>query len=127
MHELINKLAFSLFKKNNLEECSVEEIANLAKQYPYFSSAQLLLSAKQKQIDHQDFEKHLATASLHINNPLWLNHLFSGKPLKDKILLEEKNQAKEVIEEPNNDELVLERSRHEFIVASKQEEQIAIA
>ena len=125
MHELINKLAFSLFKKNSLEECSVEEIEDLAKQYPYFSSAQILLSAKQKQINHQDFEKHLATASLHVNNPLWLNHLLSGKPIKEKILVEEKIQAREVIEEPNNDELVLEKSRHEFIVASKQEKQIA--
>ena len=127
MHELINKLAFSLFKKNNLEECSVEEIEDLVKQYPYFSSAQILLTAKQKQTDHQDFEKHLATASLHVNNPLWLNHLLNGKPfIVEKIDVGEKTQAKEVIEEPNNDELVLERSRHEFIVASKQEEQIAI-
>ena len=128
MHELINKLAFSLFKKNNLEECNVDEIEDLAKQYPYFSSAQLLLAAKQKQTNHQDFEKHLATASLHVSNPLWLNHLLTSKPsITEKIIVEEKSQAIEVDEEPNNDELVLEKSRHEFIIASKQEEQITIA
>src|SRR5688572_10829019 len=127
MHELINKLAFSLFKKNSLEECNLEEIEDLAKQYPYFSSAQVLLAAKQKQTNHRDFEKHLATASLHIPNPLWLTHLLTGKPsIEETIIVEEKNQAREVIEEPNNDELVLEKSRHEFIVASKEEEQIAI-
>jgi len=128
MHELINKLAFSLFKKNSLEECNVEEIENLAKQYPYFSSAQLLLAAKQKQTSHPDLEKQLASASLHVNNPLWLNHLLTSQPaIKEKIVLEEKNQAIEVDEEPNNDELVLEKTRHEFVAASKQEEQIRVA
>ncbi len=127
MHELINKLAFSLFKKNNLEECILEDIEDLAKQYPYFSSARLLLAAKQKQTNHPDFEKHLTTASLHVNNPLWLNRLLTKPSQAEKIIVEEKNQAREVIEEPNNDELVLEKTRHEFIVASKQEAQIAVA
>ena len=128
MHELIHKLAFSLFKKKNLEECGLEEIEDLAKQYPYFSSAQVMLAAKQKQTNHRDFEKHLTTASLHVNNPLWLNHLLAGKPsIMEEIVVEEKNQAREVIEEPNNDELVLEKSRYEFIGGSKQEEQISVA
>ena len=127
MHELINKLAFSLFKKNSLEECSTEEIEHLARQYPYFSSAQLLLAAKQKQANDPDFEKQLISASLHVNNPLWLNHLLNSKPSKEKILVEEKITATEVDEEPNNDELVLERSRHEFVAASKPEEKITPA
>ncbi len=126
MHELINKLAFSLFKKNDLDECHLEEIEELAKQYPYFSSAQVMLAAKQKQTNHRDFEKHLTTASLHINNPLWLNHLLSKPSFTEKIIVDEKNQAREVMEEPNNDELVLEKSRHEFIIASRQEEQITV-
>jgi len=88
MHELINKLAFSLFKKNNLEECSVEEIEDLAKQYPYFSSAQVLLAAKQKQTDHPGFEKQLTTTSLHVSNPLWLDHLLNSKPSKKEIFVE---------------------------------------
>jgi len=128
MHELINKLAFSLFKKNGLEECSVEEIENLAKQYPYFSSAQLLLAAKHKQTNHQDFEKYLTTASIHISNPLWLDHLLANKPIvKEKVVIKEKSQENEVDEEPNNDELVLEKSHHQFVGASKQEEQIPVA
>ena len=119
MHELINKLAFSLFKKNSLEECNAEEIEDLAKQYPYFSSAQLLLAAKQKQANHNDFQKHLITASLHVNNPLWLDHLLNCKQTEKVKVVEEKLSTTEVDEEPNNDELVLEKSRHEFIVASK--------
>jgi hypothetical protein len=120
MHELINKLAFSLFRKNNLEECSIEEIGHLARQYPYFSSAQLLLAAKQKQTDHSDFEKQLIATSLHVNHPLWLEHLLNST--SEKIVIEEKIIATEVNEEPNNDELVLERSRHEFVNASQPEE-----
>lgn len=121
MHELINKLAFALFKKNSLEECSAEEIEDLAKQYPYFSSAQLLLAAKQKQTAHPDFEKHLVTASLHVNNPLWLDHLLNSSSFEQSTIIEEKLATTEIDEEPNNDELVLEKSRHEFIVASNQE------
>jgi hypothetical protein len=120
MHELINKLAFSLFRKNNLEECSIEEIGHLARQYPYFSSAQLLLVAKQKQTDHSDFEKQLIATSLHVNHPLWLDHLLNST--SEKIFIEEKIIATEVNEEPNNDELVLERSRHEFVNASQAED-----
>ena len=121
MHELINKLAFSLFRKNNLEECSIEEIGHLARQYPYFSSAQLLLVAKQKQTDHSDFEKQLIATSLHVNHPLWLDHLLNSTP-SEKIVIEQKIIATEVNEEPNNDELVLERSRHEFVNASQSED-----
>ena len=124
MHELINKLAFSLFRKNSLEQCSTEEIEHLAKQYPYFSSAQLLLAAKQKQTDHPDFEKQLISTSLHVNNPLWLDHLLNSKPSQEKIVIEERIIETEVDEEPNNDELVLETSRHQFVVASKPEEKL---
>jgi len=121
MHELINKLAFSLFRKNNLEECSIEEIDHLARQYPYFSSAQLLLAAKQKQTDHSDFENQLIATSLHVNHPLWLDHLLNNTS-SEKIVFEEKIIATEVNEEPNNDELVLERLRYEFVNASQPEE-----
>jgi hypothetical protein len=121
MHELINKLAFSLLRKTNLEECSIEEIEHLARQYPYFSSAQLLLVAKQKQTDHSDFEKQLISTSLHVNHPLWLDHLLNSNTF-EKIVVEEKIISTEVDEEPNNDELVLERSRYEFVDASKPEE-----
>ena len=125
MHELINKLALSLFRKSSLDQCSTEEIEHLAKQYPYFSSAQLLLAAKQKQTDHSDFEKQLISTSLHVNNPLWLDHLLNSQPPSpEKIVFEEKIIETEVDEEPNNDELVLERSRQEFVVASMPEEKI---
>ena len=127
MHEMINKLAFSLFKKNSLEECSIEEIRDLAEQYPYFSSAQLLLAAKQKQTDDPEFEKQLTTTALHVNNPLWLDHLLNSKPSKKEIVVEEKIAIAEVNEEPFNDEVVLENPRHEQITAQKTEEIIVPA
>jgi hypothetical protein len=123
MHELINKLAFSLFKKNSLEECSPEEIENLAKQYPYFSSAQLLLAAKQKAINHQDFENQLLLTSLHVNNPLWLNHLLNtGRTNKEKNFSEEQITASlPPYEDSDNDELVLENHSPEPTVLIKPE------
>ncbi len=122
MHELINKLVFSLFKKNRLEDCSIEQVEELAKQYPYFASAQVLLAAKQKQSGHPGLDKQLSTASLHINNPLWFDHLLNSKSSDEKIILQEKIPVEEVLEEPNNDELVLEKTHHGFIDASKKEE-----
>ena len=124
MHELINRLAFSLFRKNSLEQCSIEEIGLLAKQYPYFSSAQILLAAKLKETGNPGFEKHLRSTSLHVNNPLWLDHLLNSKPTSDKIAVEQKVIETEVNEEPNNDELVLATARHELVVASKPDEKI---
>lgn len=121
MHELINKLAFSLFKRNDLKDCSVEEIEELARQYPYFSSAQILLAAKQKQAASADLDEQVKTTSLHVNNPLWLDHLLNSEPTNENIF-EKKIQVAEVLEEPNNDELVLEKSNKEFVVASKMEE-----
>ena len=125
MHELINKLAFSLFGKKSLEQCSTKQVEQLAKEFPYFSSAQLLLAAKQKQADHPDFEKQLISTSLHVNNPLWLDHLLNSKPSPGKAVIEKKIIETEVDEEPNNDELVLERTRHEFVDASKPEEKLS--
>jgi len=124
MHELINKLAFSLFKKNSLEECAVDEIEELVKQYPYFSSAQLLLAAKRKLTGDGAFEKQLATTSLHVNNSLWLNLLLSNKPVVEEEIVEDNLADTEVNHEPNNDELVLERNRREFILASDHEEEV---
>ncbi len=124
MHELINKLAFSLFKKNSLEECNVEEIAELVRQYPYFSSAQLLLAAKQKQTNKEAFEKQLTTTSLHVDNPLWLDHLLNSEPAKHENIEDQGIVATEVNDEPNNDELVIERTRREFIVASNEKSNV---
>ncbi|HEU5163991.1 MAG TPA: hypothetical protein VFU29_00545 [Chitinophagaceae bacterium] len=125
MHELINKLAFSLFGKTSLEQCSIKQVEQLAKEYPYFSSAQLLLAAKQKQADHPDFEKQLISTSLHVNNPLWLDHLLNSKPSPGKTVIEKKIIETEVDVEPNNDELVLERTQREFVVTSKPDEKLA--
>lgn len=114
MHELINKLAFSLLKKNCIDDCTIEEIEDLATQYPYFSSAQLLLAAKQKQINQDDFEKQLGLTSLYVNNPLWLNHLLTSKQTaKEKITIQEPNKVVAVYEDANNDELVVENPKHQ--------------
>ena len=111
MHELINTLAFSLFRKNNLEECSVEEIESLARQYPYFSSAQLLLAAKGKQLNYADSQSLINKASVHITNSLWLEHLLTSKG-PGKIKIEDLTVKPIVLEAPNNDELVVENIKN---------------
>lgn len=126
MHELINKLTFSLFKKNSLEECNVEEIEELAKQYPYFSSAQLLLAAKQKQTSNEAFEKQLTTTSLHVDNPLWLDHLLNSEPAMQEKVADITIVATEVNEQPNNDELVIERARRGFVTSDEKGDMIEI-
>ena len=46
MNVLINQLVHSLLQKATLEECSIIELQQLTGEYPYFSTAQVLLTKK---------------------------------------------------------------------------------
>ena len=101
---MIDKLVFSLLKKNSLQECSTDELKNLAEQYPYFSTAQFLYACKLKAENHPLFQQQLQKTSLYFNNPLWLD-LAIRYDEKD---LSTAAAAFPVYEETNNDELVIE-------------------
>jgi hypothetical protein len=107
MHPLTDQLIKSLLKKDSLADCPADEIASLAKRYPYFSTAHLLLAAKNKSLDNNDTDS-LARTSLYINNNLWLHHFLNKK--------EEAQPAPAPLpafEDAINDELVVANPRLE--------------
>jgi hypothetical protein len=116
MQNLLHKLIFSLFKKDSLQQCRVEELEQLAEQYPYFSTAQLLLSLKMKQIEESRYGQQLQKASLYFDNPLWLHHLVSEAGVKaEEKIAEETPQPVLSYEDFHNDELVIENQKHHML------------
>jgi len=77
MNVLINQLAHSLLQKATLEECSIIELQQLIREYPYFSTAQVLLTKKLQLENSLQYNEQLQKASLHFQNPLWLGHLLN--------------------------------------------------
>jgi hypothetical protein len=83
MNIAVNELANALFKKP-LQECSVEELQQLAQQYPYFGPAQLLLAKKLSLLSNGQndnsllYEDQLQKTSLYFQNRVWLHHLLNG-------------------------------------------------
>jgi hypothetical protein len=90
MNDSINTLVHSVFQKNSIDECSVDELHDLAKQYPYFSPIQLLLTEKLKTHDESIYEEQLQKLSLYFNNPLWLDYLLNGYPSEFRTEVEDK-------------------------------------
>jgi hypothetical protein len=67
----IDTLVKSFLQKESLEECSVLELQQLARNYPYSSAAQLLLAEKMKAASATGMEKQFERTSLYIHGPLW--------------------------------------------------------
>jgi len=79
-----DELTLMLFKKP-LQQCSVEEVQQLAAQYPYFGPAHLLLSQKLKQENAPSYEQQVQSTSLYFQNRLWLEHLLNNDGNADVI------------------------------------------
>ncbi len=73
-----DELVRSLFQKESLNDCSLEELRAIATQYPYFTPVQLLLAEKLKSSNEVLYKEKVQTLSLHFNNPLWLDFLLNG-------------------------------------------------
>lgn len=115
MHDLMNQLVFSLLKKNNLQDCSVEELKTFANQYPFYPVARLLYTAKLKDADSTEYKNEIQKTSLHFQNPLWLNYLLSKKENETQPAAFVNNPVEIPFEDFNNDEIVVENPRHDII------------
>lgn len=76
--DTIQTLVQSIFQKESLDDCNLEELQSLAHQYPYFSAVQFLLTEKLKSTDEHLYRQQLQKLSLHFSNPLWLDYLLNG-------------------------------------------------
>jgi hypothetical protein len=88
MTDALNTLVRSIFRKESLNDCSLEELQQMAKQHPYFAPIQVLLAKKLEASGQPEYTSQLQTASLYFNNPLWLDYLLNG--VKTDMAAEEK-------------------------------------
>lgn len=127
MQEMLNKLVQSLFNKNSVADCSINELTTLADQYPYFSTSQLLLTQKLKQENDPGYAEQHNKTSLFVNNPLWLNLLLNEQAAKAAIpqtAVPAEMQEGKIFEDFNNDELVVENFRRIIPEPQQKTEQI---
>src|SRR6476659_3953366 len=75
--ETVTALVRSIFQKESLDDCSLEELQAMARQYSYFTPVQFLLAEKLKTTDEKLYKEQLQKLSLHFNNPLWLDYLLN--------------------------------------------------
>jgi len=89
-------LANFIFQKNSLDDCTLEELQAVARDYPYFKPVQFMLAEKLKTIDEDLYNQQMQKLSLHFYNPLWLDFLLNGyKTDKEELKEERKNVAEE--------------------------------
>jgi hypothetical protein len=78
MNFTVNEITNSIAGKPSLSECSVDELRQLASQYPFFGPAQFLFVKKLKEEDSWQLKEQIRKASLYFQNPLWLDHLLNA-------------------------------------------------
>lgn len=75
MNSIVSEITKSITGKTSVDDCSVEELKQIASQYPYFGPAQFLYVKKLKSENSSQLENQKHKASLYFQNPVWLNYL----------------------------------------------------
>ena len=78
MNFTVNEITNSVAGKPSLSECNVDELRQLASQYPFFGPAQFLFVKKLKEEDSWQLKEQLQKVSLYFQNPLWFDHLLNA-------------------------------------------------
>ncbi|TAL51799.1 MAG: hypothetical protein EPN92_00170 [Chitinophagaceae bacterium] len=127
MNDTMNKLAYSLFQKSSISECSTEEIKTLAEKFPFFATAQLLLTEKLKETKDPAYKNQLQLTSLYFNNPLWLDYILNGEKTDLPYAASSTEQSLKEIpaEDFYNDEIVVTNTRYEIPVSVLQKEEVS--
>jgi hypothetical protein len=73
MRDRTDHIVQALFDKPSLQDCTLQQVDYLAHQYPYFSTAQLLL-LKKAESGSEAHAKQLQRAALHFCSPLQFVH-----------------------------------------------------
>ena len=91
----IHTLAYELFNKSSVEECSLEEVQEVVKRFPYFIPAQFLLLEKLKLSGSPEYETQLQKAVLYYHDPLEFEYYIAS----DRFYTEVKFEEEVVMEE----------------------------
>lgn len=92
MNLQINQLVKSLLQKENLEQCSLQELEQFADRHPYFGAAQLLLTKKLQTEKSERYDEQLQKTFLFFHNPLWVQHLLNETGNAEIIVSEKKQE-----------------------------------
>lgn len=99
MSERIHVLAQQLFGKASVDECSLQEVKDLANRYPYFAPAQFLLLEKLKKENAPEYTAQLQKSVLFYHNPLEFEYFISSDRFETEVDFEESFQPDAVIDE----------------------------
>lgn len=87
----VEQALYNLSGNNHLSSVGVDDLQQIANEFPYFAPAQFLLALKQKEQSSYSFNTQLQKAALHFSNPLWLQYqLHNGsiaEPVLEKVIL----------------------------------------
>jgi hypothetical protein len=95
-------LVASIFQKGSLDDCSLEELQAVARQYPSFAPIQILIAEKLKAGGGNSYIEQLEKLSLYINNPLWLDFLLNGYETQSMTSPENGNVTAQLSEATDN-------------------------
>jgi hypothetical protein len=95
-------LVASIFQKGSLDDCSLEELQAVARQYPSFTPVQFLIAEKLRTTGGNLYNEQLEKLSLYINNPLWLDFLLNGYETRSMASPENGNVTEQVTEANDN-------------------------
>ena len=103
--ENVTALVRSIFHKESLDDCSLEELQAMARQYSYFTPVQFLLAEKLRTTDENLYNEQLQKLSLHFNNPLWLDYLLNSYKTEEPVALAiaETPETNDELIEPNKE------------------------
>jgi hypothetical protein len=87
----IEQVLYNVSGNINLASVDIDDLLNIANEFPYFAPAQYLLALKQKEQNSYSFNYQLQKTALHFSNPLWLQYQLHNEtiaePVLDKIVL----------------------------------------
>jgi hypothetical protein len=84
MTHQIDNIVKHLFRKNNLDEVSENELETFVDTHPYFAAGHFLLAKKIQSTRPEQTQENIATAALYYNNALWLQWLLDQDLTKKK-------------------------------------------
>src|SRR4030095_10844452 len=105
MTDAISTLVRLLFQKESLHDCTLEELQTIAREYPYFSPVQLLLTEKLRSVDENLYKEQIQKLSLYFTNPLWLDYPMNGY---ESNTTEVRKESSEILAEQTHTEVEFE-------------------
>lgn len=82
----VEQVLYNVAGNNSLSAIGIDDLSNIANEYPYFAPAQFLLALKQKEQSSYSFNYQLQKAALQFSNPMWLQYQLQNEIIGEPIL-----------------------------------------